>query len=130
LQAGRESAEAGLGVVQQLKARQPVPSGGALRFREGLKESDSLVEAGAHCFEAARRIHEVEMQLRRDPADAPLEFPDRFTRPAPQAEHDDMVLIDLRIIAQDEAQESCFAGTIRTEQGPAFAGTDGPVDLA
>ena len=71
----------------------------------------------------------MQVQFGRDPADAPLKVPDGFTAAARFAEDGDVVHIGLRVVAEDQAEQGSLARAIGAKQGPAFAGTDCPVDV-
>src|SRR5437899_8900276 len=48
---------------------------------------------------------------------------------APFAEDNDIVDVGLWIITQNEAEQCGLSGAVRSEEGPAFTGANGPIDV-
>jgi hypothetical protein len=101
LQASRYGKERSPGICEELKAFEAPARCGPLASRGRLEQSHCVMEAGGDDFKAGRRGVEVEVQLRGDPADVPLDVPDGFTAAALAAKEDDVVGIDLRVVAED-----------------------------
>ena len=118
------------GKVKQLEPRQPPARAVRWRADAGLEQAHRVVEAGGHHFKAGGRVVEVEVQLGRHPANVPLDLPDGLAAAARSAEDDDVVGIDLGVVAEDEAEQGGLARAVGAEQGPAFSGADGPVEVA
>ena len=72
----------------------------------------------------------MEVQLGGHAPDVFLDVPDRFPAASLLAEEDDVIIIDLRMVSQDQAEQGGLSRSVGTKQGPALARADGPVNIA